>query len=150
MTQASRETADAVGKELTLELAQITGGLSVEQYVDRLKNVAPVALACTPATPLEVGRAAAIRLMGFDEVRFNLDPKAITVFRPGLAPLVEGYDLGRALVRSLMFGRWGGILLGLLTLAAGVLTASPLLGFALALVAPVYLIGAAAVIRRRV
>ena len=148
MSQAPCEVADLAGKELSLELGQITGGLSLDQYVDRLRNVSPAALACTPETPSEVSRAATVRLMGFDEVRFNLDPKAITVFRPGLTPLVEAYELGQRLVRTLRVGRGGGVCFALATAAFGVITGNPLLGFSLALLAPLYLVGAVAFIRR--
>jgi len=148
MTQAPREVADVVGKEMNLELAQITGGLSVEQYVDRLTNVAPAALVCTPGTPVEAARAAAVRLMNFDEVRFHLDPKAVTIFRSGIAPLVEAYDLGRRLVRALALGRWGGMALAAVTLAVALYTRNPLVGVVLALIAPLYFAAAVGYLRR--
>lgn len=148
MTQAPREVADIAGKEMTLELAQITGGLSAEQYVDRINNVAPAALVCTPGTPPEAARAAAVRLMNFDEVRFHLDPKAVTVFRSGIAPLIETYELGRRLVRALWLGRWGGGALVVLTLAVGLITRNPVYGVVLALIAPLYFSLAVRYLRR--
>lgn len=148
MSQEPRETLDPVGKEMTLELGQITGGLSVDQYVDRLKNLGRVALAGTSATPSQVAGAASVYLAKFDEVRFTINPRAVTVFRTGLVPLAELVLLGRRLVGALRWGRWGGVALGIFSLVSAVWFSTPLVAFALALLAPLALVGGTAWLRR--
>jgi cation transport ATPase len=148
MSQEPREVVDPIGKEMTLELGQITGGLSVGQYVDRVKTLGAVALAGSSATPANIVRAATVALSKFDEVRFNLDPRVLTVFRSGLAPLVEICTLGRRLSAVLTWGWIGGAAGALGASFAGVASGAAWVGLMLALLAPVAFVGATRWLRR--
>jgi len=148
MSQEPREVVDVVGKEMTLELANITGGLSVDQYGDRLRNVAPAALACASGIPPAIARESAALFVQFDEVRFNVDPKAVTVFRGGIAPLGEFLEIAKRTAVLLRSGRLGGVLLGLAAVSLGLLAATPVWGVCLAFLAPIFLTGGVRVLRR--
>lgn len=132
----SAEEVDKAGKRAGFELATIFGGLSEEQYLDKMRSSAPAALLVGDLTPPSVIKSAAATISFFDDVRWNLDRSDVVLLSPALARVSEMFLIAR-LSRSV---RVTGMLL--LTLSFFIAAGLAFWGFTAAgLLAPILILG---------
>ena len=115
---AVASSVDALGKELGLELSSIFGGLTREQYVDKIKSAKPVAVSLERSADAALRGAADISIAPFDDFTWDLERTDITVFGRGIKALSQPFTLARRVQQSERGARyWGlGLQLALLVL----------------------------------
>ena len=97
---APATSVDALGKELGLELASIFGGLTREQYVDKIKSAKPVAVSLERSSDAALRSAADISIAPFDDFTWDLERTDITVFGRGINALSQPFTLARRVQQS--------------------------------------------------
>ncbi|MBN8550441.1 MAG: cation-translocating P-type ATPase [Deltaproteobacteria bacterium] len=130
------EEVDKAGKRAGFELPAIFGGLSEEQYLEKMKASVPAALLVGDSTPPSVIKEAASTISFFDDVRWNLDRSDVVLLSPSLSRVSEMFLISR-LSKSV---RMTGLLMLLLSFAVAAGLAA--FGFPVAgLLAPVLILG---------
>ena len=116
-SSAPAASVDALGKELGLELASIFGGLTREQYVDKIKSAKPVAVSLERSSDAALRSAADISIAPFDDFTWDLERTDITVFGRGIKALSAPFSLARRVQQSERGARYCGLGLQLVLLA---------------------------------
>lgn len=80
LSQDTEACTDEYGQQLGLELSDISSGLDLEAYKDKLQRLQPVAFFANSRTPDSVFSDSDVSISVFDQVRWELDRTDVTLF----------------------------------------------------------------------
>lgn len=106
---AAAASVDALGKELGLELSSIFGGLTKEQYIDKISSSKPVAVCLERSADAGLRNAADISIAPFDDFTWDLERTDITVFGKGIKALSQPFSLARRVQSALRGSKYWGL-----------------------------------------
>ena len=116
-----QKSLDHLGKQVGLELADISGDLDEQQFSDKIDSCAPTALYLNSETKETFSERADLTMALFDEIHWDLDVADVMLFSPRASMVADLFRVTRRYFRLCMVSLWGVGLLSAILLTLGVM-----------------------------